>query len=388
MKKVLEVITLSTSAEAFIGDQFSYLQSTGNYEMHLICSPGENLASFAQRQGIEYKAININRHFNLQEDFAAIFKIAKYIRKNKIDIIIAHYFPKCSFLVTLANLLAGNRCKIVIAHGVLHDTMHGLLRKLVILEQKWDVLFARKVICVSKSVAQRRREDGIETITKQIVLGGGSANGVDTQSKFCPNLVPAENITLLRQKYGIRDCDFVIGFSGRLVRDKGVEELCEALSILLNRHPDISLKLFIIGSPEKRDALPKETMDFLTSNKNVIMTGRIPYAEIQNYYMLMDLLVLPSYREGFPTVVLEACAMDVPVIVSRSTGCIDSISENVNGIYTDISPEDIAKNIEKFFDQNYLNSFKNKTRDYIVKNYDHRIIRMHMLDFLNSLEYE
>ena len=99
----------------------------------------------------------------------------------------------------------------------------------------------------------------------------------------------------------------------------------------------------------------------------------------------MDILVLPSYREGFPTVVLEACAMDIPVIVSRSTGCIDSIEENVNGIYTEISPTSIAQNIEKFLDDKYLSSFKGKTRNHIVQNFDHRIIRKYMFEVLKSL---
>lgn len=385
MTRVLEVITLASSAEAFIGDQFKLFQSTGEYEMHLICSPSEMLPQFAAKQEIQYEAVEICRQFSIKKDIIAIYKIARYIRRHKIDIIVAHYFPKCSLLVTIANFFAGNRCKILIAHGVLHDTMHGIMRKAVIWEQKFDVFFAKKVVCVSPSVARRRREDKIDSPEKQMLLGGGSVNGVDTQNKFNPEMVSDGDISLLKTKYCIQRGDFVVGFCGRLVHDKGVEELCDALKILFQTHPNKSIKLFVIGKPETRDALPERTIDFLKSNINIIFTGKIPYAEIQKYYLIMDVLVLPSYREGFPTVVLEACAMDVPVIVSRSTGCIDSIKENVNGVFTDISPNSIASNIERFMDDEFRLSFKGRTRRYIVENYDHTIIRKYMLDVLNSV---
>lgn len=385
MTRVLEVITLAGSAEAFIGDQFSYFQENGEYEMHLICSWSESLEQFAQKQGIKYEAVEISRQFNILKDITAIYRIARYICQHHIDIIVAHYFPKCSLIVTLANMLAGNRCKIIVAHGVLHDTMHGLMRKAVIWEQKFDVFFARKVVCVSNSVAKRRREDGIETATKQVVLGYGSVNGVETQTKFNPKLISSEDIHELRQQYHLTSNDFVVGFTGRLVHDKGVEELCEAMNLLHEKHPQKSIKLLVIGEPEKRDALPAKTLDYLKNSSNVILTGRIPYSEIQKYYLLMDVLVLPSYREGFPTVVLEACSMDIPAIVSRSTGCIDSIVEGLTGVYVEIKSSDIAEKIERFFDYEYQQSFKHRTRKYIIEHYDQRIIRRHMLAVLNNL---
>ena len=385
MKKVLEIITLSGSAEAFIGDQFSYFQEMGDYEMHLICSDGDNLEAFAKKQKIKYKAIEISRQLAPWKDIKAIFKIARYIRQNKIDIIVAHYFPKASLIATCANLLGGRKTKVMVAHGVLHDTMKGLVRKLVIWEQKFDVAFAKKVVCVSDSVAKRRVEDKIDKPEKQVVLGGGSCNGVDALEKFNPDKVTEEEKDELKRKYGIKEQDFVVGFSGRLVHDKGIVELSQAFGIVKKKYPDKSIKLFIIGEPEKRDAVPQEVLDTLYDNPDVIFTGRIPYADIQKYYLMMDVLVLPSYREGFPTVVLEACSMGVPVIVSKSTGCIDSIKENVTGVYTEIKPDDIAANIERFFDKDFAENMGKRARKYIVDNYDQRIIRKYMLEVLNSL---
>lgn len=385
MKRVLEIITLASSAEAFIGDQFSYFQREGDYEMHLICSDGDDLEAFAKKQGIKYKPVEISRQLAPWKDLKAIWKIARYIRRNKIDIVVAHYFPKASLIATCANMIAGGRTKMIVAHGVLHDTMRGLVRRLVIWEQRFDVASARKVVCVSRSVARRRVEDKIDKPEKQVLLGDGSCNGVDALEKFNPEKVPATVTDALKKKFGIGEEDFVVGFSGRLVHDKGVVELSQAFCVLRELYSEKSIKLFIIGEPEKRDAVPQEVLDTLLDNENVVFTGKIPYAEIQNYYLMMDVLVLPSYREGFPTVVLEACAMGIPVVVSRSTGCIDSIKDNVTGVYTDIDGEDIARKVAIFFDEQRRKEMGRNARKYVVENYDQRIVRRYMLDVLNAI---
>ena len=105
-KRILEIITLPGSAEAFIGDQFSYFQQEGDYEMHLICSDGDGLAEFAKRQHIKYQPVEISRQLAPWKDIKAIFQIARYIRKNHIDLIVAHYFPKASLIATLGGTLS------------------------------------------------------------------------------------------------------------------------------------------------------------------------------------------------------------------------------------------------------------------------------------------
>lgn len=385
-KKVLEVITLAGSAEAFIGDQFSFFQKEGDYEMHLICSPNEKINAFVEKQGIKYCPVEISRTFSLKADIKALFAIRKYIKENNIDIIVAHYFPKACFLTILASLFLGVKHKVILAHGVLHDTMHGWIRKAVIWEQKWDVWHADKVVCVSPSVAKRRREDCIEKEEKQVILGGGSCNGVDAINKFNPSKISNEDIAILKNKYNLNENTFVIGFSGRLVRDKGINELVDAFKSLIDIHKERQIKLLVIGEPEVRDGLPQDTITFLKTSKDIVFTGPIPYEEIQKYYLLMDMLILPSYREGFPTVVLEAGAMGIPVAVSKSTGCIDSIKENETGIYIDINCDSIRIGIEKYLDNEFCTKIGKQAREYIVNNYDQKIIRKYMLEVLNSLK--
>ena len=232
---------------------------------------------------------------------------------------------------------------------------------------------------------RRRVELGIDKPERQRILGKGTCNGVDALNKFNPQIVPASITESIRDKYGLKKDDFVVGFCGRLVRDKGVTELAGALKLLKERYPELPVKLFVIGNLEKRDALPDETVNFLKESKDVIFTGRVDYSEIQNYYTVMDAFVLPSYREGFPTVVLEASAMALPLIVSRSTGCIDSIIENQTGVYCDITPESIAEAVMTFADKEKAYRFGQAGRQFVLENFEHTKVKAFMLDLLNDI---
>lgn len=383
---VLEVITLKGSADAFIGDQLSFFQENGNYEMHLICSPDPTLDVFAQKYNIKYKAIKICRTLSILNDILAFFQIFKYILRNNIKILIAHNFPKACLLSMTAGFLARVPIRIEIAHGALQEGVSGFLRKLVICTFKYTSFLATKVIIVSKSVAQVRINDGIDKKEKQVILLNGSSNGVDAINFFNPDLYSIESIKELKQQYNINDDDIIIGFCGRLVHDKGVTELLEGFDKICKKYKEKRIKLLIIGAPEKRDALPQKTIDILNNNVNIVFTGRIPYKDIPKYYLLMNMLVLPSYREGFPTVVLEASAMRIPVIVSRKTGCIDSIQENITGIYTDIDNDNISLSIEKLLDEQIARKMGDNGRKWVLANYEHILIKKAMFNFVDNLQ--
>lgn len=384
MKKILEIMPLATSAMVFIGDQFSYMREKGGYDMHLISTPGAGLDEFVEREGINYFPLEIPRSIKPLQDLKNIWKIFRYVRKHKIDMVIGHQ-SKGVLYGMIASKLAGAEHRVVLAHGVLEDTMTGLKQKIFATENKLMTMCATHVLCVSPSVMKRRVALGIDPPEKQYLLGKGSCNGVDALTKFNPRNVPDSVREEIREKYGLSKDDFIIGFCGRLVRDKGIVELAEAIKLLTERHQDKPLKLFVIGYPEKRDALPDETLDFLKSSDHVVFTGKVNYSEIQNYYSVMDAFILPSYREGFPTVALEASAMELPMIVSRSTGCIDSIIENETGVYCDIRPESIADAIEGFFDKEKARRYGEAGRRFVLEHFEHTIVKENMLAFVNKV---
>ena len=385
MMRVLEIMPLAHSAMEFIGDQLSYLKENGGYEMHLVSSPGNGIYDFAEQEGAVYYPMVIPRTIEPLQDLKNMWRIFRYVRKYRIDIVIGHQ-SKGILYGMLPGKLGGAKFRIVLAHGVLEDTMTGLKQRIFATENKIMSSFATHVLCVSPSVMRRRVNLGIDKPERQRILGKGTCNGVDALHKFNPQKVPTSVTEAIRNEYCLKNDDFVVGFCGRLVRDKGVTELLGAFKLLKERYPDLSVKLFVIGDPEKRDALPDETVRFLKNSEDVIFTGRVDYSEIQNYYTVMDTFVLPSYREGFPTVVLEASAMALPLIVSRSTGCIDSIIENETGIYCDIAPKSIADAIQTFVeDRDKAHRYGQAARQFVLENFEHTRVRALMLDLLNDI---
>ena len=385
MKKILSVITLESSAENFISDQLAFFQKNGDYECHLICSPSPHLEKFSREQGIICHPIQIKRRPSLFKDIKAFWGIFRYMSKHHFDLLIAHSFPKACLLAMTAGKIAGIPHRIELAHGALQEGLKGIMKRFVIISERHNSKLADKVISVSPSVAYRRLRDGIDKPNKQVILSKGTCNGIDTQVKFNPTLVDESFVTSKKFELGINKTDFVIGYCGRLVRDKGIVELIDGFKLLHLKHPERHLKLLIIGYPEQRDALPQLTMTFIENSPDIVFTGRVPYEDIQNYYMLMDVFILPSYREGFPTVVLEASAMTRPVITTRKTGCIDSIVENETGLFVDIDGESIACGIEKLIDKEVAIRMGDNGRKWVVENFEHRIVRQAMYELIKEL---
>ncbi|MDL2224158.1 glycosyltransferase [Bacteroidales bacterium OttesenSCG-928-M06] len=368
MKNVLEVINLFSSAKLFIGGRFSFLQEKG-LNMHLICSPSPELNSFTEKLKIKSKAVCIERQISPIKDIVALIEICKYIRRNNINIIVGHQ-AKGVLLAVLAGKIMNVQKIIIFAHGILFETTSGIKRKIFIWESRLESICAHKIVCVSESVARVRRLEKIDKKEKQVILGKGTCGGIDTVYKFNPELINLEDQVSLKKKYKINDSDFVIGFSGRLVKDKGIIELIKAFKLIKKRRPDENIKLMIIGGQEKRDSIPQELIDYFNEASDIICTGHID-GNVELYYSLFTILVLPSYREGFPTIVLEASSMKIPVLTTKKTGCIDSIIENETGFYVDITPESIADGIEKLFDSELRRKMGEKGRSHVVENYDH-----------------
>ncbi len=380
---ILVIINLFGSAENFIGGQFSYLREHG-YNMHLICCDDPKLKSFAEKHGIAHQPLYLKREgLSILSDLKALRQVCHYIKANNIDTIMAHQ-AKARLIGTLAGWLMRVPNRIIFAHGVLYETMHGVKRFVIKTMDKVVSAMAHKVVCVSKSVANVRLRDGINYSKKNYLLGKGTCGGIDTENMFNPSRFTKVYISELRSGLGLKDNDFVIGFCGRLVCDKGIIELIDAFTKLKHDNPNRSIKLMIIGKNEIRDSIPETTKQKIQLDKDIVFTGYVPHDVIAAYYILMDVFVLPSYREGFGMVTIEAGAMGVPAVVSRSTGCIDSIHEYYTGLFADITPVSLAESISKFFDDSYRRGMASNCRSYVVENYDHKVIWPHVIDVIEA----
>jgi lipopolysaccharide/colanic/teichoic acid biosynthesis glycosyltransferase len=206
------------------------------------------------------------------------------------------------------------------------ETVRGLKRTLLIAMERISVFCAHRVVVVSPSLRARVLELRIAPANKIAMIASGSCNGIDLE-QFAVTALRSAEASRIRAELQIPQDAQVIGFVGRLTRDKGISELLAAFSSVLTHFPEVHL--ILIGGFEDGDPLSKETMLLLESLKNVHQIGFI--SDPTPYYHVMDMLVLPSYREGFPTVPLEAAAAGKPVITTDATGARDSVIDQVTG---------------------------------------------------------
>lgn len=344
-KNVLHIITISFVINHFFGRQFQYLKSKTGNRYYLGCSPSSELDELAPQLDYEPFPVPVLRSISPLADLNAIWKIYRFLKRNNIDTIVGHT-PKGGMVSMLAGALAGTKSRIYFRHGIIYETSSGFKKFLLKNIDRLSGSLAHKVVCVSNSVKQRSIDDNLNTPSKNIILGLGTCNGIDTDIKFNPDHYTDDEVKRLREQHNIKENDFVIGYVGRLVKDKGINELIQAWKILKQNNSNI--KLLLVGPFEEKDAVSEETHHIIETDPDIIHTGFILVAA--PYYRLMDTFILPTYREGFPTVTLEASSMKVPVLTTRATGCTESIIENETGLFINHSPEDIADKISFLID--------------------------------------
>lgn len=235
--------------------------------------------------------------------------------------------PKAGLLGGFAAWLNRVPCRFYTLHGLRFETTTGLRRKLLILAERLACRFAHRVVCVSHSVREKAIASGLVDRERALIFGAGSCNGVDV-ARFAPTQQRIWRAAELRRQFGIPADAPVALFVGRLTTDKGIAELVEAFLQLENRIPN--LRLLLVGSFEDGDPLPEDIRKHLETHDRVILAG--PVNDTAPYYAMADVLVLPSHREGLPTVVLEAHAAGKPVIGAAATGIVDLLVDGETGL--------------------------------------------------------
>ncbi len=295
-------------------------------EAHICSSAGSELEIFAD-EGVKTWALPISRKITPFEDLRSIFKLVRIFKRERFDIVHAHT-PKAGLLGMIAAKLAGIKYRIYTCHGMPLETERGLKRLILKICEIISFCCATKVLVVSQSLLQKVRDYGICNSDKAIVLLDGTACGVDLK-RFTKNEVLQNGAKKIRAELGISDDDILIGFIGRLVPDKGVGVLLKAFCTLVKEYENIHLA--IIGDYEPhRGYLSDKEVDLL--DHHVKITHISFTNDIEKYYIAMDMLVLPTRREGFPYTLLEAAAMELPVIATKVTGCVDAVVDGVSGI--------------------------------------------------------
>ncbi len=380
--KVLHVFTLATTAEAFFDGQFRYLVYNG-HQIDLVCSGDEYVEDFARRNGVRYFPISIPRTLSPKQDALAIKQLCSLIRKNKYDIVVGHT-PKGALLSMIASKLAGVKKRIYLRHGLIYTTAQGSKRTILKAEEKFVSSLATHIINVSPSLGQVAIDDKLNSAEKQTVIGKGTCGGIDTIKQFNPENIDTDRLSALRFSQQITASDFVIGFCGRLCKDKGIPELIEGFKLLRRKHPELHPKLLLVGGYDSRDILPEEIHQAIESDPDIIHAGHI-LKDIQYYYALMDVFVFPSHREGFGMCSIEAQAMGVPALVAKSHGCIDTISPGISGEYIDLTPQSICDQLFKMHSRDKRSLMSKNARRFVTENFERTTLWPKIVQFYSSL---
>lgn len=291
------------------------------FRVTLVCGPGELLERTAAREDVEAITIPMRRGIAPIADLVSLVRLWQLLRRLKPDLT-EFSTPKAGLLGNIAALFAGVPRRIYMLRGLKLQRSDGLKRWLLLTVERVTAACAHVVLCNSASLRAEALALGVASAEKLHLLGEGSTNGVDVE-RFSPG------ISSIRADLGIAGDVPVVGFVGRLTRDKGVPELIEAFDTILDAVPDA--RLLLVGwFDSAEDVLSEELQARIKAHPQIHLTGFVN--DTSPYYRAMDVMVLPTWREGFPNVVLEAAASGIPVVTTISTGSRDSVVPEVTGL--------------------------------------------------------
>ncbi len=340
------------------------------YDLLAISSDGPDLKAVAKEEGVRTRAVNLSRVISPFRDIVALIKLTRIIRQERPFIVHTHT-PKAGLLGMLAAYFVNVPVRLHTVAGLPLMEATGVKRKVLELAERVTYGCATKVFPNSKNLATFIIENRFCTLSKIKVIGTGSSNGINT-TYF--NLTPTieQQAKLLRSSLALHEKDFVFVFVGRLVSDKGVNELLQAFQLIKHGHSFV--RLLLVGPFEHSlDPLNKSSLEIIESDEDIITCGFIK--DIRPYLALSNALVFPSYREGFPNVPMQAGCFHLPCIVSDINGCNEIIEHEVNGLLVPVKNVQALKNAmaRLLAEHVLLQTLKKNARRMIVERYDQNI---------------
>lgn len=323
---LLHVVTVPWTLWAFFAGQIRHMKENG-FEVAAVSSEGPQAGFVEQRDDIRVYRVPMQRRISPLADIIALFRLFRIIRRLRPTIVHGHT-PKAGFLGMLAACFARAPVRIFTLHGLRGSQIKGIKGKIVEFSERLTCRLAHEVLAVSNSLCQEAIDRGLCSRDRIKVLANGSCNGIDAENRFNPEKYPKEVRTQMRRRYGIPEDALVLCYVGRIVRDKGIVELAEAWLRL--RREFENLYLLMVGEFESGDDVGPEVSEVLKSDDRVCVTGFV--YDMPEHYSAVDLVILPTYREGFGYTALEAAAMGLPVVATKVVGCVDAVEDGRTGI--------------------------------------------------------
>lgn len=386
-KKLIRITTADISLNSLIKGQLRFLNQY--FDVVALSNDTGKLKAVGEREGVRVIEVPMHREISLKLDILCLWKLYGIFKKEKPDIIHANT-PKGSLLAMVAGWLAGVKHRLYTVTGLRYQGASGLLRIILMNMERISCFFATKVIPEGNGVKKALLHDHITGKSLEVILNG-NINGIDVEY-FDASIYTIDQRTVkytgsrdqIRQDLGFSDKDFVFIFIGRIVKDKGMNELATCLRRLAPLYPHV--KLLLVGKFEsKLDPLKEGNEGFYQSSPKVKYIGYQP--DVRPFLFASDALVFPSYREGFPNVVLQAGAMGLPSIVTNINGCNEIIVDGCNGKIIPSKDERALHEMMAYFieNKNEVKKMADNARSMIIQRYEQKTVWKAILDMYQHL---
>jgi len=379
--RVFYVTARGVSARSFLVRHLETFVECG-YKPYLVCSDDAEAGDVVSRTGIKHLSINLRVDISPLYDVKALIQLIKHIVREKPTAVHGH-MSKGGF----ASMIASGLCRVPIRvyhnHGMACFSATGMRKHLLKVIEKTACWCATDVLFCSESTMNQAIKMGLCPKGKARVLGGGTISGVDTnrfsqQSAKIQSQALVSELGLPKLGAGHR----IVGFVGRIVPHKGIDTLIQAWELL--KPSTRERTTLVLAGANAGDTLFGRLEQLIESNDSVIYLGRID--NIVGLYGLMDILVLPSWHEGFPYSVLEAQACGTPAVLTRVTGNVDAVVNNHTGIFVDLNnAEQLALAIENLLDsEDLLNTLGDNAARRVVDHYQEANVLANLVKFYDE----
>ncbi|MCB7480606.1 glycosyltransferase family 4 protein [Christiangramia sediminis] len=381
MQKLVRITTIPLSLEKLLEGQLTFMNQY--YEVIAVSAEKERLAQYGTNNKVRTFWVEMTRAITPLEDIKALVKLYRFFKQEK-PLIVHTHTPKAGIVGILAGKLAGVPIRLHTVAGLPLLETKGNKRKILDWVEAFTYRLATRVYPNSFELRKIIVDHGYAKPQKLKVLGKGSSNGIDT-GYFDPSQFNQEEKFKLKSELGIPREDFTFIFVGRLVSEKGINELVLSFIELQKSKPDISLLL--VGPFEQElDPLDHQVFQNIKSHPKIFTTGY--QQDVRAYFSISDVLAFPSYREGFPNVVMQANAMGLPAIVSDINGCNEIIEEGINGMIIPVKDRNALLNsMSEIIENTVLRSkLAQNARKLIQMNYERGLFWENLLKEYKELE--
>ena len=384
MPKLIRITTAPLSLKYLLFNQMRYMNERG-FDVLMVSSDGKEWPDLLENEQCRHAIIPMTRQITPFKDLVSLWRLYRLFKKERPDIVHSHT-PKGGLLAMLAAKMAGVKIRIHTIAGLRFMTATGFKRKVLVFMEKLTAKAAHHVWPNSYSLQEYIRKHKLVKESKLQVIGHGSSNGVNLR-RYSPSAIREEQLEAIKKQVGYDPQYRYLLNMGRIVRDKGIDEVLKTFRTLQAEDP--SLKLIVLGAFEDDlDPISDEARNILQTHPAVI---HIDWSDQVEYFMhIAHLLIHASYREGFPNTLLQAGAMGCPIVCTEIEGSIDIVTHGETGL---LFPAGDAAALlatlrlaladpEQM--KHYARQLRHKVETYFSQEYLHECIRQRYLEILQQ----